>query len=338
MKSSDPFPNLHGFLNLHKPPGVTSQQVVAGIRRPLGLKVGHCGTLDPPASGVLPICLGAATRLTDQIHKFEKGYEVWATFGISTTTLDAQGQVTLRQPQPALSAPDLKAVLGRFQGQIQQIPPLVSALHFHGRRLYQLALRGEAVEPLPRTVSVHRLRLLSFQKGDFPVARLEVACSSGTYIRSLCRDIGATLGCPAHASRLVRTRVGPFRLEHSVPLSTALEAAKGGSLAQHVIPPQRLPLGLPVLCVDEDIGYEISHGNEVVFSSHSTPEPYSASPWQLSSAQLLLVTNPAGSLLALCEVRQAEGGPVGDPTGDARGKLTLRPRKVLLGAAGNSLQ
>jgi tRNA pseudouridine55 synthase len=337
MKSSDCSASLHGFLNLHKPPGPTSQQVVAQIRRVVASKVGHCGTLDPPAAGVLPLCLGAATRLSDFLHRFPKGYEFQAVFGIDTTTLDAEGEVTARRPQPSLSRSDLESILPRFRGEVRQIPPAVSAIHYHGRRLYQLARRGEPVDPPPRTVSIHRLRLLSFHPGEFPTGRLEVLCSCGTYIRSLCRDIGEALGCPAHVSHLVRTRVGSFRLEHSISLETAVREAEDGNLQRHVIPPQRAGLGIITLCVEEDVAYEIAHGNEVTLSTPPPEAPSWPPPQNGSGARWLLVENPLGSVLALCEIVPAEVRYSPSAPAESEGEtLLLRPRKVLLGAAGSA--
>jgi tRNA pseudouridine55 synthase len=304
------------------------------IRRSLGGKVGHCGTLDPPASGVLPLCLGAATRLSEFLHRFPKGYEVWATFGISTITLDAQGEVIARQPQPALSAVDVEKALPLFVGEIQQVPPLISAVHFGGRRLYQLARRGEEVKPPPKTLSIYRLRLLSFRSGSFPVARLEVLCSAGTYVRSLCRDLGEALGCPAHVSRLVRTQAGPFRLEHSISLAAALREAKEGDILQHVIPLERAGLGLPVLCLDEDLAYEISHGREITIDSPLPTLLDHSSPNSIGNGWLL-VNNPSSSILALCEAHTPENhGEGASPTVGEKGALLLKPKRVLLGAAG----
>lgn len=339
MRSRPYSARLDGFLNLHKPVGPTSQQVVAEIRRALGVKVGHCGTLDPPAAGVLPLCLGAATRLSDFLHSFPKGYEVWATFGVATTTLDGQGEVTASQPQPALSTSHVAEALTHFQGNIQQVPPLFSAVHFHGRRLYHYARSGEPVQPPTRTVSIFRLHLLSFRRGDFPVARLAVLCSSGTYIRSLCRDLGQALGSPAHVSRLIRTRVGPFRLEHSVSLPTALREAREGDLARRIVPPQYAGLGLPTLCLEEDLAYEISHGNEIVVTSLPQAAFPCALPDDSPGGGWLLVNNPSGTLLALCEVQSPKNQRAGSALANSQaGGFLLRPRRLLLGAAGRDLQ
>lgn len=201
-----------------KPPGMTSHDVVAFIRHLLGVRrVGHTGTLDPGVPGVLPIALGRATRLVEYQLALSKSYRFEITFGITTATLDAFGPV-LADSDVSLKAGVLMEALTHFTGEILQVPPMVSALKHKGKRLYDLARKGIEVEREPRKVSIHHLELKRFFPGDRPRALIDVTCSSGTYIRSLCGDIGEYLGCGAHMSYLVRIVSGCFRLEDSLAL------------------------------------------------------------------------------------------------------------------------
>jgi tRNA pseudouridine55 synthase len=203
-----------GILNVYKEPGWTSHDVVAKVRRLAGQKrVGHAGTLDPLAEGVLPVLLGRATRLADAIQSGEKRYQAWIQLGVATTTDDAEGEITARHTVPPLTAID--SILGQFRGTIAQVPPSYSAIKVNGRRAYAMARRGETPELAPRQVTITDLRLL---ESSADCLALEVACSKGTYIRALARDIAAALGTVGHLTRLVRTQVGPFRLEHAVRL------------------------------------------------------------------------------------------------------------------------
>ena len=198
--------------------GVTSFQVVAHLRRVLRVpKVGHGGTLDPMATGVLPILLGAATKLTPHILAEDKEYVASVRLGVATDTLDATGRVTAERPVPALEPPDLAAVLARFVGEIDQVPPMFSALHVGGRRLHELARAGLEVERAPRRVRIDAIELLASSPPDFT---MRVVCGKGTYIRSLAADVGEALGSCAHLTALVRTRLGAFRREDAVPWAT----------------------------------------------------------------------------------------------------------------------
>lgn len=249
---------MDGVLNVLKPPGMTSHDVVAYLRRLLReRRVGHTGTLDPGAAGVLPVCLGRATRLAEYLAEAGKAYRAEVTFGIATDTLDAYGTETERRPVPELRAGDLLAVLPRFQGEIWQTPPMYSAVKVGGRRLYELARAGQEVERVPRQVTIHRLSLVAFRPGEFPVARLDVVCSKGTYIRTLAADLGAALGVPAHLSHLVRTGSGPFTLETAVTLE---ELAAHGA-GPYLVPPARALAHLPRLILrDPRAARAVAHG------------------------------------------------------------------------------
>ena len=225
-----------GILNINKPCGWTSHDVVARVRRVAGeRRVGHAGTLDPLAEGVLPVLVGRATRLADYIQAQPKTYVATIALGTATTTDDAEGSVVASAPVPAFDA----AVLEPFRGEIQQMPPAHSALKVDGQRAYAVARRGGAVKLEPRRVMIYDLRILA----EEPLI-LEVACSKGTYIRSLARDIAQALGTVGHLAHLVRTRVGPFLLSTAVTID-ALDFARA------LLPPDAAVPEAPVLTVAE---------------------------------------------------------------------------------------
>ena len=206
-----------GFLVLDKPAGLSSHSCVAQVRRAYGLKrVGHGGTLDPAVTGVLPIALGPATRLLPYLSG-DKTYRGVIQLGITTNTDDLEGEVLQSQPLPALNKAQLETALEGFRGTIQQRPPAVSAVHVNGQRAYKLARAGEAVELPARPVTIHRLSLESWNPAQGQL-ELEVACSAGTYIRSLARDLGELLGCGGALARLRRTQALGFQLAQSVGL------------------------------------------------------------------------------------------------------------------------
>ena len=206
-----------GFLVLDKPAGLSSHSCVAQVRRAYRLKrVGHGGTLDPAVTGVLPIALGPATRLLPYLSG-DKTYRGVIQLGVITNTDDLEGEVTQRQPLPALSEAQLEAALEGFRGAIEQRPPVVSAVHVNGQRAYKLARAGETVELPARPVTIHRLSLQSWNPEQGQL-ELEVACTAGTYIRSLARDLGEQLGCGGALARLRRTEALGFQLSQSVSL------------------------------------------------------------------------------------------------------------------------
>jgi len=207
-----------GFLVLDKPAGLTSHACVARVRRAYKLKrVGHGGTLDPAVTGVLPLALGSATRLLPYLEG-DKTYRGLVQLGVRTVSDDLEGEVLARAAVPALEAGDLAAALAAFRGKIQQVPPQVSAVHVDGQRAYKRVRQGEQLELAARPVTVHRLELLGWD----PVSgalEVEVACSAGTYIRALARDLGEALGCGGALARLRRTGALGFDLEQAVPLA-----------------------------------------------------------------------------------------------------------------------
>ncbi|NDJ61826.1 MAG: tRNA pseudouridine(55) synthase TruB, partial [Chloroflexi bacterium] len=199
---------MFGFLNIDKPLGWTSHDVVAKLRRGLQIKkIGHAGTLDPLATGVLVICLGAATRLSEYVMDTTKRYRAVVHLGVTTDTYDAEGEITAQRPSDHLSEADVRDALGAFVGALEQVPPMYSAIKQGGRKLYDLARAGEVVERPPRPVHIHALEVVAWQP---PQVTLDVTCSPGTYIRSLAYDLGAALGVGAHLAGLMRTASGSF--------------------------------------------------------------------------------------------------------------------------------
>ena len=248
---------LTGILNVNKPPGWTSHDVVAKVRRLANQKrVGHAGTLDPMAEGVLPILLGRATRLADFIHTGRKIYRAVVKLGAATDTDDADGEITLTSDVPPLSEPLLRERLEAFQGDITQMPPIYSALKVDGRRAYAVARSGGAVELQPRHISIHELRLLSYDTDELS---LEVTCSTGTYVRALARDIGASLGTVGHLTALTRTQLGPFSLADAV----SLERLAADGVAPHLVSAALAVPGAPSYTADAGQVGQLVNGQPV---------------------------------------------------------------------------
>ena len=238
----------HGVIVVDKPAGWTSHDVVAKIRKIYHQRrVGHAGTLDPDATGVLLVGLGRATRLLRFLQDTGKGYRGTIVFGVSTTTLDASGEVVDRRPMPIDQA-DIEAVVPAFLGEIEQLPPMVSAVKVGGRRLHELARRGEEVERAPRRVRVDRIDVEAFEPGPYPAATVLVECSSGTYVRSLAADIGGRLGGVAHLGELRRLHIGSFTLDEARTLAD-IEADP----ATAVLPPVTAMRDLEQVSIDAEL-------------------------------------------------------------------------------------
>ncbi len=253
-------PGLQGLLVAEKGPGVTSFQVVAHLRRVLRVpKVGHGGTLDPMATGVLPILLGEATKLTPYLQAQDKEYVATIRFGLTTDTLDATGRVLSERAVPPLDAATIRATLDRFQGQIDQVPPMFSALHAGGRRLHELARAGVEVPRAPRRVRIDAIELLDWTP---PLMRLRVACGTGTYIRSLAADLGAAFGCGGRLDALVRTGLGSFTLAEAVPWSVVREG-DAAALRARVLPMDRAVAHLPAVPLDAGAAERLRHGQRL---------------------------------------------------------------------------
>lgn len=235
---------LSGMLNVDKPKGLTSHDVVDLVRRASRLrKVGHAGTLDPIATGVLPICLGNATRLSEFLTSEEKEYEMVCRFGIETDTHDITGEVIAEKPTDGLTLEQIEEVLVKFRGDILQTPPMVSAKRHQGKRLYDLARQGIVVERDPVAIHIEALEVLGFESPDL---RLRVHCSKGTYVRTLCQDIGADLGCGATMASLIRTRCGSLSVETAVDVA---ELKDPETVQKYLMSPEEALLRFPAIIV-----------------------------------------------------------------------------------------
>jgi len=225
--------SIHGILNINKPQGLTSRQVVDRVRRIFGMpKAGHAGTLDPDATGVLLICLGKATKLFEALQKGDKEYEGTLTLGVTTDTLDASGKIIQKTDITSVTEEQIIAAFKKFEGEIEQIPPMFSAIKHKGKPLYKLARRGIKVERPPRPVTIYHLEVLEIHKPD---VTFRVSCSKGTYIRVLASDIGTAIGCGAHLSSLTRTRSGIFTLSNAISLDEIENCTEKAYQAVHFV-------------------------------------------------------------------------------------------------------
>jgi tRNA pseudouridine55 synthase len=248
---------MHGFLNIDKPAGMTSHDVVAHIRRAAQQKrVGHAGTLDPAATGVLVVALGNATRLIEYVQdSTSKRYLATVQLGATTTTDDAEGAVLATATVPPLDPTALEQALEPFRGEIMQVPPMYSALHHQGRRLHELAREGLVVERAARPVTIERLELLDWAS---PLLTLDIMCSKGTYIRSLAHDLGESLGCGAHLQALRRTAVGAFLIEHATPLELLEENSY--SIMSTLLPPEIAVADWPAVTLGAEAVRQVRNG------------------------------------------------------------------------------
>lgn len=264
---------MDGVLVIDKPAGMTSHDVVDRIRRTFETrKVGHAGTLDPDATGVLILGIGRATRFLAYSQTAPKRYEAVARFGITTSTQDASGEV-IHEAEATITEGDVRTALDGFRGEIEQIPPMVSAVKVGGERLYKKARRGEEVERAARKVTISALELRDFVPGERPQATLDITCSGGTYVRTLVHDLGDALGCGAHLLTLRRTEAGGFTLDDAVPLDT-LSSESLRPLADAV---RQLPVRAPsdadaehithgrALVLDDDLDEATEEGSFVAF-------------------------------------------------------------------------
>lgn len=246
-----------GFINIYKPKGLTSHDVVAKLRRVTKVKqIGHTGTLDPFATGVLPVCIGKATRLIEYLED-DKEYLATVQFGKNTDSYDIDGEVTATFDK-RVNQDEVEDVLGNFRGEIMQLPPIYSAVKVNGKKLYEYARKGEEVEIEPRKVFISKLELLDFDV-ETQSAKLLVACSKGTYIRSIAYDVGRMLGCGGYLTALERTKAGKFKVETAI----RLEDLSGLSVVvNHLINPVDV-LNLPVFELDETQKNLVSHGMSI---------------------------------------------------------------------------
>ncbi len=249
-----------GFVVVDKPAGMTSHDVVDEARRHFGARrIGHLGTLDPQATGVLPLAVRGATKLASFFDGSRKAYEGTVRLGITTDTLDAQGDVLARHEGALPDEAAVRAVLPEFMGEIEQVPPMYSAVKQGGVPLHKLARQGEVVDRPPKKVQIDALEIVAFEGDSFDVL---VDCSAGTYVRTLAADIGEKLGCGAHLSALRRTRSGPFEIAQAVSLEVLEKAAEAGDIDGLLIPPQ-VALGYPVTELNETGVRSLRNGGEI---------------------------------------------------------------------------
>ncbi|MBK1672183.1 tRNA pseudouridine(55) synthase TruB [Ectothiorhodospira shaposhnikovii] len=255
--------DVHGLILLDKPVGYTSNQALQRVKYLFkARKAGHTGSLDPLATGLLPLCFGEATKVSAFLLDADKQYRTVCRLGVTTTTADAEGEVTETRPVPELDDDLIEAVLERFRGPIEQIPPMYSALKHQGQRLYDLARKGQEVERAPRPVTIHQLHCLA-RTGD--TLTLDVSCSKGTYIRTLVEDIGRALGCGAHVIELRRVGLTPFETPRMVTLQQLEALAEQGpeALDGALHPADEALMHWPEVHLDADSAFYLTQGQAV---------------------------------------------------------------------------
>jgi len=256
---------MDGILAVWKPEGWTSHDVVAKVRRLLKMKrIGHAGTLDPMVTGVLPLCLGRATRVVEYVQDRPKAYTATLRLGIATDTEDITGEVIERSDPISVTLDQVQAALGRFEGTIDQVPPMYSAVKVDGKRLYELARQGKTVERKSRKVTIYKIELLStnLQTGE-PEITFTVECSKGTYIRTLCVDIGKALGVPATMAKLIRTMSGGITQQSCLTLDQIEQLSQSNELSDHLIAADDAITHIPEAIVDDAIGVRALQGRKV---------------------------------------------------------------------------
>lgn len=295
---------LKGLLLVDKPSGMTSHDVVDRVRAASGIRrVGHTGTLDPAATGLLILCIGPATRLSEYLTGLDKVYEGYMRLGVATDSHDMDGQVTEERPVPALTRQEIQAVLDRFTGQIEQVPPMVSAVKVGGQRLYKLARKGETVERKPRQITVSEFAALAYEP---PLVKFRVSCTSGTYVRSLCHEVGQILGCGAVLDSLRRVAVGKYTVADAAALDTLANPA---DVRSHLMP-MGDALDLPSVTIRRAGERQLAAGGTLGRIELKTPPPVREGWVQVKSE--------SGELLALGQVK------------DGPGELQVQPKRVFL--------
>ena len=291
----------HGYVVIDKPAGWTSHDVVSRVRRIVGeRRVGHAGTLDPAAVGVLPVAVGVATRTVEYLADASKEYRAWIRFGVTTDSADGDGTLTSRVDASHLTLEAIEAVLGGFRGPVQQRPPMHSAIKVRGKRLYQLAREGVEIEVASREITIHDLRIVEWRNPDLCI---DVHCSKGTYIRSLARDLGEAVGTGAYLSHLVRTRTGPFSIADALTLDeldARIQQLGWSATAYH---PDWVMQHLPALILGAQEAIDWGHGKTVPL------------PVELPPPSTVRAYDGAGRWLGVGEI---------DETGSA-----VRPTKVI---------
>jgi len=279
---------LSGILNLDKPAGLTSHDVVDAVRRVAGQrKVGHAGTLDPMATGVLLVCLGGGTRVAEYLMRGHKRYRATIVLGTTTDTYDAEGEVLSSGGRTDFDRSEIEGALAPFVGHIEQVPPIYSAIKRDGQPLYKLARQGQEVQVEPRPVEIDEITLLDWTP---PILIVEVGCSSGTYIRSVAHDLGQSLGCGAHLGALVRLQSGHFALEDAVSLARLEEAFEHGQEDRYLLAIDDALIDWPAVILGRDDAQRLIQGQAVEASPQALPA---------GSGDLWRAYGPEGDFLAI---------------------------------------
>ncbi|QBD81998.1 tRNA pseudouridine(55) synthase TruB [Ktedonosporobacter rubrisoli] len=282
---------MDGILNINKPLGMTSHDVVARVRKLLKQRrVGHAGTLDPAASGVLPICVGQGTRVAEYLSESGKAYRAEIAFGTVTDTYDAEGEVTRSVDASPLTLEQIEAVIPAFLGPQMQLPPRYSAIKLQGQAAYKLARAGAEVILQPRPIEIYRLHILAWQPGPQPRLSLAIECSKGTYIRSLAYDLGERLGYGAHLAALERTRSGTYSLTESITLEQLAEAATNNTISTYLLPADSALKHHPAIQLDAITAARILHGNPFHYDPQAHPQP---------SSELVRIYDATGCFIAI---------------------------------------
>jgi tRNA pseudouridine55 synthase len=284
-----------GILNLDKPRGPTSHDIVSRVRRLTNIRrVGHAGTLDPLATGVLLVCIGRATRVSEYLMAGQKIYRAQVHLGVTTDTYDAEGQIVEESPLD-VSRSQVEVALAQFRGTISQVPPMYSAVKSHGTPLHRLARRGVEVQREPRLVEIYRLELTAWEP---PLCTLEVTCSSGTYVRALAHDLGQALGCGAHLAGLTRLASGGFLLEDAVTLDAFARAAEEGSWVALLYPLDAALNRFPAFSLDAGTARRLCAGQSITLPG---------SPPEQGDEVLARAYGPDGVFLALVAYDSVDG-------------------------------
>ena len=289
---------MDGIFNIYKEKGFTSHDVVAIVRRTIHMKkVGHTGTLDPDAEGVLPVCVGRATKLSDVIMDGRKSYRAMLRLGITTTTEDASGEV-LETKAVDFSEDRIREVVASFIGRLEQVPPMYSAVKVNGKKLYELAREGKEIERKSRTIEVYDIRIRQFLPPDR--VEIDVDCSKGTYIRALCADIGKALGCGGHLAELLRTRTGAFSLENAIKLEELKALAEEERAEEALLTMEEALQDFPVVKVSEKSAKYLYNGGKI------QERFFTEKPASYKEGDIVAAYDHANNLVGLYEIKKEE--------------------------------
>lgn len=289
---------MDGIFNIYKEKGFTSHDVVAIVRRTIHMKkVGHTGTLDPDAEGVLPVCVGKATKLSDVIMDDRKSYRAMLRLGITTTTEDASGEV-LETKEVEFNEDRIREVVASFIGKLEQVPPMYSAVKVNGKKLYELARAGKEIERKSRTIEVYDIRIRQFLPPDR--VEIDVDCSKGTYIRTLCADIGKRLGCGGHMAELLRTATGAFSLENAIKLDELKALAEQEKAEEALLTMEEALKDFPVVKVSEKSAKFLYNGGKI------QERFFTEKPASYQVGDIVVVYDHENNLVGLYEIRKDE--------------------------------